>query len=127
MKHLEKHRVHKDTKDVPEGEIFCVYEESAGKSMFVLTPSIPNRYEFCFAVKIKGQVYTSDWLTDSAPKNVVKDAMKQILFIKQGGWYATGEKRLDDMNLFRENLFRCAYCKTETTDVKGPCSCRLHS
>ncbi len=125
MKHLTlKEFQGSAVKDVPEGEIFSVHDQQpANKSIYVLTPTEFVEV-FAFACKIKGQLYTSAWVGENQDKSIARDAMKQILFIKKGGWYDTGEKRMDELNLHREPLFRCAWCGNETTEVKGACICR---
>ena len=125
MKHLTLKEFNgTSTKDIPEGEIFAVHDQAqANKSMFVLTPTEFVEV-FAFGVKIKGQLYTSAWVGENQDKSVARDAMKQILFIKKGGWYHTGEKRYDELNLHKEDLFRCAWCGNETIEVTGPCICR---
>lgn len=124
MKHLTMAESQQAYKNAPEGEIFAVHEtKPKAKSMYVLT-SVENEEWFCFGMKLKGQVFCSNWVAESEGKEAARDAMKQMLFIKKGGWYYTGETRYDDMNLHKEPLFRCVYCNNETVNVKGPCVCR---
>jgi len=124
MKHLTPKDL-QNTKALPEGEIFAVYEDRPlNKSAFVLTPTEFETHS-CVAIKIKGQLYSSQWVRQSDPPAKKKDALYQILFIQKAGWYNTGQKRLDDeIKMFHEDVFRCAYCGNETTEVKGPCGCR---
>lgn len=124
MRHVEAKRLHRETQNIPEGEIFVAYDERAiNKSIYVYTPT-EFEHVFCFSVKIKGSVYSSDWVSEKAPKAKILDAMRQVMFIKRGGWFNTGEKRFDDLGLHREALFRCCYCGNETVDPKGECVCR---
>lgn len=123
MKHLALSELQSYLKDLPEGEVFAVHDEVQKTSLYVLTPSGIPEQVFAFGCKIKGQLYTSAWVGESQDKAIAKDAMKQILFIKKLGWYATDETALDDIKMFREPLYRCAYCGAETTSPKGACAC----
>ena len=113
-----------DSKNIPEGEIFAVHDIREKRSLFVLTPSTKPEEYWCLMVKIKGQLYNSDWHKEGEDKQEAKKAMHQILAIKRHGWFDTGEKRYDDMNLHKEQLYRCAYCSLETVTPDGPCVCR---
>lgn len=113
------------TKDIPEQEVFCIVnEQRKAGSKFVYTPH-QTEHVFCLGIKIKGRVYTSAWFSESEGKKGPVRAMRQVLYIKRNGWVATDETRLDDvMKMFREKVFRCAYCENTTTEVDGPCICR---
>ena len=108
------------SKSLPEGELVLVYETE--KTQLI---GKPKTY-WCLAVRIKKQVYASDFWSDEGSniRSALDKAMRQLSFILHAGWYNTGETRLDDMNLFREPLYRCAYCNTESIKIKGKCSCR---
>lgn len=123
MKHIELSRIGRE--ETPEGEIFCIFDpKSVRTSPFLILANSNYETRFCFGVRIKGQLYQSDWNPKEAPREKIKDAFKQILFIAKGGWYNTGETMLDDINMFREAKFRCAYCGNETMSPKGACVCR---
>lgn len=124
MKHLSLAEAQARQKDLPEGEIIVImHEQPVGKSAFILTPT-EFETQSCLGMKLKGQVFMSSWFRASDPPEKKKDAMYQMLFIQKAGWFNTGEKRYDDLGLHKEALFRCVYCGNESTDVKGPCSCR---
>lgn len=124
MKHLSVAEAQAQQKDIPEGELFAIYDERPiNKSIYILTATEFETHS-CLAVKIKGKVFSSSWLRKNDPPEKKKEAMYQILFIKKAGWYNTGETRYDDLGLHKEPLFRCAYCNAESIDVKGPCGCR---
>lgn len=123
MKHVGMKELHRP-RDLPENEVFAVHDEIEQKSMFVLTPSGKPVHVFAFGIKIKDQVYTSNWVGENQPKDVAREAMKQILFIKKAGWYATDEQKYDELGLHKENVFRCAYCELETIEPRSPCICR---
>jgi hypothetical protein len=125
VKHIEASRVGKDHKDIPEGELFCIHHEQPKKqSTFILT-AVELEHVFAIAIKIKGTVYQSEWFSESEGRDAAVKAMKQVLYIKRMGWTATNETKLDDINMFREPLYRCAYCQAEKAGAPdGPCMCR---
>lgn len=125
MKHLTIDEVTAHSKDIPAGEIFAIHAWHERKSAFIYTPSTKPEEYWALGMKVNGRVYTSDWISENEPKSQAKKAMKQILAIKLGGWYDTGETKLDDeIQMERVPLFRCAYCFAEKTEPKGACSCR---
>ena len=114
--------------DLPEGEIFALHDlQDEGKSSFILTPNAPKEFA-CFACRIKDQVLVSDWFQEGAPKEQAVKAMRQIIYIKKFGYYKTDEKMLDEeLSMFREDKYRCAFCGHECTSPNGPCPCRKTS
>lgn len=124
MKHLSLQEAQAQSKDIPEGEIVAIHELREKKSLYILTPSGQAEEFFCFGVKIRGRLYTSDWVAAAEAATKGKGAMQQILYIKRGGWYETEELKYDDLNLHKEKLFRCAYCDAETVEPRGACICR---
>lgn len=112
-------------RSIEPGEVFAIHDYREKKSAFVLTPSTKPEEFISFGLLIKGKLFQSDWVSESQFQKKGRDAMKQVLFIKQAGWYNTGETMLDDeLKMHRETKYRCAYCGAETTEPKGACVCR---
>ena len=127
MLKIALNEVHSAMKDIPNGEFFLVHAETmAPQSAFLLTANASKVQAWNLALKIKDQLYTADWWTEATVnKNTLNMAMRRLMNIKLSGWYLTDEKRLDDeIHMFHEPIYRCAYCQADTTNPVGKCVCR---
>lgn len=111
MKYVSVDRIGRDSKDIPEGEIFCVYTEDQ---------------KCAFAAKINSEVTISQYMGKDATAKQVKIAMAQVKYALKNGWSRTQEMQLDDYDWKKKNVYRCLYCGACSLpdDIEGPCECR---
>lgn len=107
MKYIRYASINKDSKDIPDGEIFTVFENNM----------------WAFAIRINNEYSLSSWKEDGVSIDEIKKSMKQVLYAKENGWSRTDEEQFDDM-WEKKRLFKCLYCGSETLEVEGPCACR---
>ncbi|QGH72474.1 MAG: DNA-directed RNA polymerase II subunit [Siphoviridae sp. ctpQM7] len=121
-------KVLSETQSFPENAFFFIVDvKSLRTSQFILTPNAGRKTLFALGTKINGKVFQSDWWEEDEKdiKPILDHAMRQLVLIQKTGWFKTDETRLDDeLHMFRESLFRCAYCGFEMTEPKKPCICR---
>jgi len=109
-----------DARGIDDGQIFIVYTDQKA-SPFTTTQNKPSVW--AFAMKIKGEVISSDWGLYDSDEKAVKHLMNQILFAKKMGWSGTGEKKMSEWGEYLPN-YHCIYCSNETQEVEGACPCR---
>lgn len=128
MQKLALKEVHAHLKDIPNGELFFVYADSLlpMSSSIIGTRPAGKVQAWTLAMRLGEQLYTGSWWTkETATKPLLNAAMRQLMNIKISGWYRTEEQRLDDeIHMFREPIYRCAYCHADTTNPVGKCLCR---
>lgn len=125
MRHVQRHRLHQDTKEIPQGELFFVHDEQQEKSIFILTPSTKPNPVCALGTKIKGMVFTSNYIREDARdwRKQLDKAMQQMAVLMMSGW-SVAEVREDEFG-YPETLYRCAYCDQETATPRGSCVCRI--
>ena len=130
MPHIRRDRLSQDTKKMPDGMLFWVHTEDEGpRSLFILTPSTKAVPLHALAIKIKGRVYTSDYIPDSMQsdpatyKKAIDKAIGQLKIVEFSGWSPAFEQT--DVFGEKEIVFRCAWCDAETPHPRGSCICRI--
>lgn len=123
MKHVERHKVYGDTKDIPDGELFFVHD--TGQQSFMVTTHNWTEPTCALGVRIKGMVYTSDYIPERAAdwKRRLDKAMEQMAVLTMSGWTTVAEA--EDEFGYKTKLYRCAYCNVETSTPSGSCICRI--
>lgn len=109
MKYIRHEHISKDTKDLADAEIFCVYKKDR---------------TWAFGMRIRGMFTITGYRLPDANQDEVKKAYRQIMFCKKYGWSYLGKKAMNPDSFDFEPEFHCMYCKKTTFDTSEPCLCR---
>lgn len=116
MRYVDSKRIEKESKDIPDGEIFTIYFDDGN------TRGATEK-GWSFAMRVNEEMTVTKPLPTDATPEQVKKAMGQIKYAKENGWSGTSEMGMDDIGA-RGRIYRCLYCKAESVGVDGPCPCR---
>lgn len=108
MKAVRFKHISADSADIPDGQIFAVYEGEM----------------WAFALRVNDEYSLSSWKDNKASQEEIKKSASQVMYAKKAGWSKTTETRLDDVDWKMKPVFRCLYCGAETLEVEGKCVCR---
>lgn len=108
MQYVKVSNIVKETKDIPDGEVFTVYTDD-------------NKW--CFGIKINKEFSLSTPKDTNVSEEEVKKSMKQVLYAKENGWSRLQEEGIDDYGE-KGRIYHCLYCHTEAINPEAPCSCR---
>lgn len=113
MQYCRADRIVTDSHDIPDGEIFVIYDWDSQK--------------WGFAMRI-GKAFTRTPLMEKdVDKQGIQVAYKKVLYAKHYGWSYTGTKEVNPETDDYDNpdpVFMCLYCKNTTFDIHEPCPCR---